>query len=507
MQATQEAQKELDIKMESERKFKSPKADLPGASVSKHTSTGPSKHEEAALRQVARARTREVNFKKAAESALRQTATSDAKHIAEDMKAERGHKASEQARKMELQERKISQLKSKMKQQNRELNLARDNIEKLNTTSSGNIQKLKDQQDEFRRLKQLPKDCRVTSWSSYSACNAKCGPGKQHRSRVVLRNATNGGSKCPDLKDERKCQIKPCQICGDGKLTGEEQCDDGNTKPTDGCDQFCRVEPGFICTAGASTTPSVCEYCGDGITRGSEECDDGNSKNGDGCSDKCKLEKGHVCTTIHGKTRCKKADEFSTVINTVKTQMLGCNSKPEPMAFVLDSVWNGTGHCIRMPSPAQLEDEDIGVFNWTQHGLGNDPSAVSILSTVVSPPTDVDSIRDTQGLTGARPYALCQTNLVKLCITEAISRKSSRRSCTVHGNGMCREVILQDKYCDTEDAKSYGGKRAVRKLNDPRGETVCVFPGCRTPPSWLSREGGSIQPKAWCMFPTINSVP
>ena len=33
-------------------------------------------------------------------------------------------------------------------------------------------------------------------------------------------------------------------LCGDGKLTANEECDDGGTKDGDGCDSQCRNEYG-----------------------------------------------------------------------------------------------------------------------------------------------------------------------------------------------------------------------------------------------------------------------
>jgi len=250
--------------------------------------------------------------------------------------------------------------------------------------------------------------------------------------------------------------------------------------------------------------------CGNGVTRSSEECDDGNDKNGDGCSEKCQIEEGFICVpTEGGRSDCQKPEEFNqAVMNNVKTQMLGCNSRTSPMAFVMDSLINGSGHCVSMPTPGELKDVDIGVLNSTLHGIHpSEPAAVSILSTIVTPPTSVDSIQDGRALTGAEPYALCQTNLVKFCTTEAISDHSLQRSCFVHGNSMCREVILEERFCDSEQSKAYGAVKAERRHNDPRGETVCVFPGCRTPSSWMSSEGATIDPEAWCLFPTLNSVP
>ena len=84
-------------------------------------------------------------------------------------------------------------------------------------------------------------------------------------------------------------------VCGDGRISGAEQCDDGNTEGDDGCSADCQVEDGWICP-----TPAVrCQaaLCGDGLMVGSEECDDNNTVKGDGCSDTCRVEPGYFCPT------------------------------------------------------------------------------------------------------------------------------------------------------------------------------------------------------------------
>lgn len=59
--------------------------------------------------------------------------------------------------------------------------------------------------------------------------------------------------------------------CGDGVVDEWEQCDDGNTIATDGCDE-CKIKT------------TVWWYCGDGIVNGSEQCD-GWSR----CKDNCRF--------------------------------------------------------------------------------------------------------------------------------------------------------------------------------------------------------------------------
>jgi len=87
----------------------------------------------------------------------------------------------------------------------------------------------------------------------------------------------------------------PGPNCGNGELTKDEACDDGNTVSGDGCANNClSVEPGFSCvTPGKPCRPIA--RCGDGLVVFPEQCDDGNKTNGDGCSDACKIEVGYKC--------------------------------------------------------------------------------------------------------------------------------------------------------------------------------------------------------------------
>lgn len=63
-------------------------------------------------------------------------------------------------------------------------------------------------------------------------------------------------------------------LCGDGVVSGVEQCDDGNQEWGDGCGRDCTFdEPG----------------CGDGMLMEPEECDDGNWVDEDACSNGCLL--------------------------------------------------------------------------------------------------------------------------------------------------------------------------------------------------------------------------
>ncbi|HKO51959.1 MAG TPA: DUF4215 domain-containing protein [Polyangiaceae bacterium] len=97
---------------------------------------------------------------------------------------------------------------------------------------------------------------------------------------------------------------KPCHelvICGDKIVGSSEQCDDGNKAVGDGCSATCKFETGFKCDG----QPSVCvaTICGDGKKEGAESCDDNNQVPFDGCSSTCQTEptcKGDGCTSECG---------------------------------------------------------------------------------------------------------------------------------------------------------------------------------------------------------------
>lgn len=92
----------------------------------------------------------------------------------------------------------------------------------------------------------------------------------------------------------------PTTECGDGVLTDDEDCDDGDTDPLDGCDGNCLVEPGYACTGDAGGT-SLCAWtCGNGVVDGDEQCDDNGLAPGDGCGSTCLVDTGYDCANDAG---------------------------------------------------------------------------------------------------------------------------------------------------------------------------------------------------------------
>ena len=88
----------------------------------------------------------------------------------------------------------------------------------------------------------------------------------------------------------------PPGLCGDGILTPDEACDDGDTDDGDGCAGNCRsMDAGYSCQPPGEPCSPIAR-CGDGLPSLPEHCDDGDRDNGDGCSGDCRVEIGWQCS-------------------------------------------------------------------------------------------------------------------------------------------------------------------------------------------------------------------
>ena len=108
---------------------------------------------------------------------------------------------------------------------------------------------------------------------------AACGTGRICRTRVCVTSRCGDGFVDP-MRGETcepptaNCDPSTCTLvaparCGDGRVTGTEECDDGNTARWDGCSDVCRLEQTLrIDTAalvgGSSALSQACDLTGDG---------------------------------------------------------------------------------------------------------------------------------------------------------------------------------------------------------------------------------------------------
>ncbi|CAD8214178.1 unnamed protein product [Paramecium octaurelia] len=106
-------------------------------------------------------------------------------------------------------------------------------------------------------------------------------------------------------------------ICGDGYITGQELCDDGNQIEFDGCFDCnyschqkcldCFQGLCLLCEDGYLEDGSQCfNICGDGLLiKKLEQCDDGNIQNNDGCNNACEVEDNWRCQQENNISVCK----------------------------------------------------------------------------------------------------------------------------------------------------------------------------------------------------------
>ncbi|MBN2802956.1 MAG: DUF4215 domain-containing protein [Deltaproteobacteria bacterium] len=138
-----------------------------------------------------------------------------------------------------------------------------------------------------------------------------CGDGTLSKDEACDDGNTESGDGCSAnclyVAEGYTCNPpgQPCRlmaICGDGQKLTPELCDDGNTDNGDGCSDLCQVEIGYKC----SGSPSSCDktVCGDGKVEGAEGCDDSNPIPFDGCDDRCQVEAnctpGVPCSSVCG---------------------------------------------------------------------------------------------------------------------------------------------------------------------------------------------------------------
>jgi fibro-slime domain-containing protein len=115
-------------------------------------------------------------------------------------------------------------------------------------------------------------------------------------SGIIDIPTTEPSLDCSGENPPAECKTTAAPGCGDGHINqANEECDDGNSLPGDGCSGVCKVEPYHSCPTEGQ--PCLSEIkCGDGILGPGEACDDANEVSGDGCSAKCNLvEHGYNC--------------------------------------------------------------------------------------------------------------------------------------------------------------------------------------------------------------------
>jgi len=140
-------------------------------------------------------------------------------------------------------------------------------------------------------------------------------------------------------------------VCGDGMVTGSEECDDGNSNANDLC------------------VDCVIAKCGDGhVATGIEDCDDGNTVDGDGCNANCLICPANSATNP-ANNHCYFAVENSTTWDAAAAD---CANQGGYLATIDDDAENAFVQSLLMTSGEYwvgLHNSFQGTVRWQDEGL------------------------------------------------------------------------------------------------------------------------------------------
>jgi cysteine-rich repeat protein len=334
--------------------------------------------------------------------------------------------------------------------------------------------------------KKAQRPCELSGWSSWGTCSAECDRGIQKRKRHVVQSGV-GCSELP-LSGERHCMIKECELCGDRRKVGAEECDDGNINDGDGCNHKCELEAGWNCDS------SGCAKCGDGVISGIEQCESPT-----GCTD-CKLNPGFTWVGGVGALSVLPTDQW---LEDMKKQLhegvTQCTKESDPSYWKVAEPRSGQGQCAHAPSAVKGQAEsalDTSIKLAWAGGASAAAQGGVLLSANFANQLEHPKLDSA--------FALCKVSRTQLCameFSETMPRPSRR--CISQGSYDCVEVNVDASYCDTQEGKDLGAvktSRPYRSRTDSNGQ-VCIFEACNVPSSWhlLGQSNASaIQPSAWC---------
>ena len=87
-------------------------------------------------------------------------------------------------------------------------------------------------------------------------------------------------------------------MCHDTYIRGDEDCEDANVDPNDGCNN-CVETAMWTCSSVNGRFSQCIPTCGNGLIEGAELCDDGDETDGMGCRADCSGElPGWNCTGL-----------------------------------------------------------------------------------------------------------------------------------------------------------------------------------------------------------------
>ncbi|HWB76010.1 MAG TPA: DUF4215 domain-containing protein [Nannocystaceae bacterium] len=296
-----------------------------------------------------------------------------------------------------------------------------------------------------------------------TTCSDDC-PGSSETTITTAVDSSSSGSSSDGSESsstapaESSSSEGPPSVCGDGIVSGSEECDDSGESAS--CDSDCTAAScgdthvntlaGETCDAGGESfgcdVDCTAPVCGDGITNSShnedcddagasatcdtdctapvcgdglqnlaalETCDDGDMDDGDGCSSACLIEGdfGGLCRIVDGRQWCFDNDNCGQACDDVCTS-LGLVIEPDDDAWL--AAQDTLGECqaisdaFGLAAPAQLDAltygclEDAGDDDTVGGGLTGALTCSTDPTCPGSHRTQMDDLGGICNLPGAR---------------------------------------------------------------------------------------------------------
>jgi cysteine-rich repeat protein len=244
----------------------------------------------------------------------------------------------------------------------------------------------------------------------------QCGDLVLHPNEECDDGNTNSSDGC-----NNECLLEIPTDCGDGTVNPTEICDDGNSVDGDGCDSNCTPTS---CGNNIVTPPEACDdantinndgcnndctlpQCGNFLIDPNEACDDGNLTNGDGCNALCQIETCGDGVLASGE-RCFDAISIATQGNSSSLLVADLNNDSSDDIALCSAtqieIFIGGGDQVFFPSTS-FETNQGSCTSIVAGNFGGTPPGIAV-SFAGALSGSIEVITQTQGIPSRRTISM-----------------------------------------------------------------------------------------------------
>ena len=278
-----------------------------------------------------------------------------------------------------------------------------------------------------------PVNCEMSDWSNWGACNKPCGGGVQTRTRVITKQAQNGGAACGATQEQQSCNTQACPV----------DCEMSGWSAWSGCSKTCG---GGVQTRNRSITKPVQNggsACGPTQEQQScntqacpVNCEMSGWSNWSGCSTSCG---GGVQSRI--RTTTKQAQNGGAACSGSLQEQQSCNPQPCPVDCKLSDWSNWSGCSKTCGGGTQTRTRSITQQAQNGGAACNGPTQEQQSCNTTACPVPADC-----KLSGWSAWSGCS----KLCDSGIQTRTRSITQQAQNGGTACSNGLLQEQQsCNT----------------------------------------------------------